>query len=205
MEDKKFKDYCKTAVPAFFSLVCFVILILFGSCDNKYKKENERLREELARVQQYVPLDRDTIHDSVEVITQKVVEVERIKEVLSKEDRQLIKDLGMKVQELEAMMKTGLETRDSVQLSAVVQQNTGRDSIRDSILRYRDAWTEIVYDERNRKMAYTVKDSLAVAVKREYKYRFLWWKWHVKGYEVKVVNFNPHARINYNSVVKRKE
>lgn len=209
MEDKKFEDFCKSAVPAFFSLVCFVILIailiLFGSCDNKYKRENERLREELARVQQYVPLDRDTIHDSVEVITQKVVEIEKIKEVLSKEDRQLIKDLGMKVQELEAMMKTGMETRDSVQLSAVIQQNTGRDSIRDSILRYRDAWTEIVYDERNRRMAYTVKDSLAVAVKREYKYRFLWWKWHVKGYEVKVVNFNPHARINYNSVVKRKE
>ena len=39
------------------------------------RKENERLREELARAQQYVPLHRDTIRDTVEVVAQKVVEV----------------------------------------------------------------------------------------------------------------------------------
>ena len=70
---------------------------LLNSCNGKLKKENERLREELARQQQYVPLKRDTIRDTVEVVTQKVVEVEKMKEVLSDDDKRLIKDLGMKV------------------------------------------------------------------------------------------------------------
>ena len=171
------------------------------------RKENERLREELAWAQQYVPLHRDTIRDTVEVVTQKVVEVEKIKEVLSKEDKQLIKDLGMKVRELEALQKTGIETRDTVYLTAALPQPTEQDSVpteQDSLLVYRDAWTEIEYDERTRKMAYTVKDSLAIAVEREYKHKFLWLKWGVKGYEVKVANFNPHATVRYNTFVKQR-
>ena len=196
-------------------LVFIAVVMLLTSCDRALRKEIESLREELAKQQQYVPLQRDTIRDSVEVITQKVREVEKIKEVLSKEDKQLIKDLGMKVKELEALQKTGIETRDTVYLTAALPQPTEQDSVpteqdsvpteQDSLLVYRDAWTEIEYDQRQRKMAYKVKDSLDIALKREYKHRFLWWKWGVKGYDVKVMNFNPHATIKYNSVVKRKE
>ena len=170
-----------------------ILVIALGSCDGRLKKENERLREELARTQQYVPLQRDTIRDSVKIVTQKIVEVERIKEVLSKDDQQLIKDLGIRVKELEALMKTGIETKDSVLLSA-------RDSTGNAPLYYKDAWAEFEYQDK--RLRYSVKDSLAVAIKREYKHRFLWWKWKVKGYEVKVVNFNPHARVRYNSYVK---
>lgn len=199
MEDRGFKDFCDTAVPAFFSLVCFVILIailiLFGSCDNKYKRENERLREELAKAQQYVPLKKDTIRDTVEVVTQKVVEVEKIKEVLSKEDKALIKDLGMKVKELESLQKTGMETRDTVILIE-------KDSTDNSPLYYKDAWAEFEY--QNKKLRYSVRDSLAIALKKEYKHRFLLFKWGVKGYDVKVVNFNPHSTIRYNTYVKSK-
>lgn len=199
MEDRGFKDFCDTAVPSICAFVCFIvliaILILFGSCDGKYKRENERLREELAKAQQYVPLKKDTIRDTVEVVTQKVVEVEKIKEVLSKEDKALIKDLGMKVKELEALQKTGMETRDTVIL-------VEKDSTDNSPLYYKDAWAEFEY--QNKKLRYSVRDSLAIALKREYKHRFLFFKWGVKGYDVKVVNFNPHSSIKYNTYVKRK-
>lgn len=199
MEDRGFKDFCDTAVPSICAFVCFIvliaILILFGSCDGKYKKENERLREELAKAQQYVPLKKDTIRDTVEVVTQKVVEVEKIKEVLSKEDKALIKDLGMKVKELEALQKTGMETRDTVYL-------TKKDSTDNSPLVYHDAWTDIEYLDR--KLTYAMRDSLAIALKREYKHRFLFFKWGTKGYDVKVVNFNPHSTIRYNTFVRKK-
>lgn len=195
----------------FFTLIAFLVYMavvkLLTSCDWALRKEIESLREELAKQQQYVPLQRDTIRDSVEVITQKVREVEKIKEVLSKEDKQLIKDLGMKVKELEALQKTGIETRDTVYLTAALPQNTGQDSVptgQDSLLVYRDAWTEIEYDQRQRKMAYRVKDSLDIALKNEYKHRFLFFKWGTKGYDVKTVNFNPHATIKYNTYVKKK-
>ena len=201
----------KKHLEGIYALVAYIIflavLFLLTSCDRALRKEIESLREELAKQQQYVPLQRDTIRDSVEVITQKVREVEKIKEVLSKEDKQLIKDLGMKVKELEALQKTGIETRDTVYLTAAVPQPTEQDSVpteQDSLLVYKDAWTEIEYDQRQRKMTYKVKDSLDIALKREYKHRFLIFKWGTKGYDVKTVNFNPHATIKYNTYVKKK-
>lgn len=181
-------------------LIILSAILLLGmllSCDRGLKKENEQLREELARQQQYAPLKRDTIRDTVEVVTQKVIEVEKIKEVLTDEDRALLKDIGMKVDELESLQKTGTEARDTVVLAAMPQQ-TGRDSV----LAYHDAWADFEY--YNRTLKYAVRDSLAIAVRREYKHRFLWWKWGTKGYEVKVTNFNPNSSIRYNTFVRRK-
>ena len=179
-------------------LLGIILLGILASCDRGLKKENERLREELARQQQYAPLKRDTIRDTVEVVTQKVVEVEKIKEVLTEEDRELMKDLGVKVKELESLQKTGMETKDTVVLAAAVPHPTAKDSI----LSYHDAWADFEY--YNRTLKYAVRDSLAIAVRREYKHRFLWWKWGVKGYEVKVTNFNPKSTIRYNTFVRRR-
>jgi len=181
-------------------LLGLIILGMLTSCNRGLKREIEQLREELARQQQYVPLKRDTIRDSVETITQKIIEVEKIKEVLTDEDRKLLKDAGIAVKELISLQKTGMETRDSVVMSAVAQQNNSKE---DSIFFYKDAWAE--FEFHNKRLKYSVKDSLAVAVKKEFKHRFLWWKWGVKGYEVKVMNFNPHSTIRYNTFVKRKE
>lgn len=185
--------YIATAIfwPAF-----LLLMFCFGSCNLELKKENERLRQELARQQQYVPLKKDTIHDSVEVVTQKIIEVERIKEVLSSDDKQLIKDLSMKVSELESYQKISNVIHDTIIL-------TQKDSTEDAPLYYKDAWAEFEFN--NRKLRYSVRDSLAIAVKQEYKHRFLWWKWGTKGYEVKAVNFNPHSTIRYNTYIKRKQ
>ena len=178
-------------------IICLPIGWAFRSCNLDLMRENEQLRKELAKQQQYVPLQRDTIRDSVETITQKIVEVEKIKEVLTDEDKVLLKDAGIAAKELMSLQKTGVVMKDSVALSA-------KDSTKeDSPLYYKDAWAE--FEFHNKKLRYSVKDSLAIAVKKEFRHRFLWWKWGTKGYEVKAVNFNPHATIRYNTFVKRKE
>lgn len=205
----------------------FVILSLglLSACSNtSLRKENERLRNELARQQQYAPLQRDTIHDSVEVITQKIVEVQKVKEVLTDEDRQLLRDVGIGIKQLEALQKTSLSTSDTVQLTnspvpsspvpsvAISSQpnsqhppsSEGQEDP-DSILRYSDAWADFEYWSRQRKLIYSVRDSLAIAVRREYKHRFLFFHWGLKGYEVKVVNFNPHSTIRHNTFIKKKK
>lgn len=179
--------------------VIFWILFLFvvfgfSACNQRLKKENERLREELASQQQYVPLKKDTIRDTVEVVTQKVVEVEKIKEVLSEKDKQLIKDLSLKVSELESYQKLSNVIHDTITLTV---KDTSSNT-----LYYKDAWAEFEY--QNRHLKYSVKDSLAIALKREYKHRFLWWKWGVKGYELKAVNFNPHSTVRYNTYIRRR-
>lgn len=178
-----------------FWLVFLIFVFTFGSCNRGLKKENECLREELARKQQYAPLKKDTIRDTVEVVTQKIIEVEKVKEVLSKEDKELIKDLSLKVSELESYQKIGTITQDSITLEK-------KDSTKDTPLYYKDAWAEFEYQDK--KLRYAIRDSLNIVVKREYKHKFLWWKWGTKGYEVKAVNFNPHATIRYNTYIKRK-
>lgn len=184
--------------------VCFVVLtaivaavgvlLLFG-CNGRLKKENELLRRELALAQKYVPLQRDTIRDTVEVVTQKVVEVEKVKSALTKEERELLKDLGLKVRELESLQQTGIVTKDTVLL-------VGKDSTDGSPLVYHDAWTDIEY--RDKRMVYAMRDSLAIALRKEYKHRFLFFRWGTKGYEVKVANFNPHSSVRYNTFVKKR-
>lgn len=184
------------------SLMCVWVMLLIllcvgllTSCDRSLRKENERLREELARQQQYVPLQRDTIRDTVEVVTQKVVEVEKVKEVLTDDDRELLADLKVKMKEVESYQKMSNIIHDTIILER-------KDSSEQAPLYYKDAWAEFEYQDK--RLRYAIKDSLAIAVKREYRHRLLWWKWGVKGYEVKAVNFNPHATIRYNTYIRRK-
>lgn len=178
-----------------YTILCGVILVVFCSCNRALKKENEQLREELAKAQQYVPLKRDTIRDTVEVVTQQVIEVEKVKNVLSASDKELINDLKVKLKELESYQKMSTVVTDTVYLQV-------NDSSEDAPLVYRDAWCD--FELRDNRMRYSVRDSLAIAVKKEYKHRLLWWRWGTKGYEVKVVNFNPHSTIKYNTFIKRR-
>ncbi len=192
---KTFKALWPYILTVIFWVLFLFVVFGFASCNRELKKEIEMLREELARQQQYVPLTKDTIRDSVEVVTQKIIEVERIKEVLTDEDRVLLKDAGIAAKELLSYQKTGMETKDSVLLEK-------KDSTSDALY-YKDAWAEFEFS--NRRLSYSVKDSLAIALKKEYKHRFLWLRWGTKGYEVKAISFNPHATIKYNSYIKTRK
>ena len=172
-----------------------------AECDYKLKKENEQLREELAKAQQYTPLQRDTIRDTVEVVTQKVVEVEKIKNVLTKEDRQLLKDLDIKVSALESYQTMGTVTEAEVPLTP--EPDSKSEDGKDSVLAYHDAWLDLRFNSGI--LAIVLQDSLTIAVEKEYKKKFLWWKWGTKGYRVKVVNFCPYSTVRYNTFVKRRK
>lgn len=158
----------------------------------KLEDDVARMGVELAHAQ--IPLQRDTIHDSIEVVTQSVVEVvpKKMKEALAA-DRQLIKELQLKIQQLEAMQTTTLETSDTV--PAQYQP-------RDSCFYYSDQWADLSLQLKDTTFYYNIRDSLATVVYREYRHHFLWWKWGTKGYRVKIVNFNPHARVTYNKYIK---
>ena len=154
--------------------------------------ENSRLSVELAHAQ--IPMQRDTIRDSIEVVTQTVVEVvpKKMKEALAA-DRQLIKELQLKVAQLEAMQTTTLETSDTV---------PAQHRPADSLFYYSDQWADLSLSLKDTTFYYNIRDSLATVVYREYKHHFLWWKWGTKGYRLKILNFNPHSRVTYNKYIK---
>lgn len=162
-----------------------------------YEKEIKDLKNELAHAQQYVPLDKDTVFlpgDTIEVATSPVIMAEL--KTLRKQhliDEQLIKDLGLMVKQLDAVQKTVIETKDSARAA---YDNSFK------VFSYCDRWSSLQFRLQDSTFYYNIRDSLATVVYHEYKHRFLWWKWGVKGYKVKVVNFNPHSTIRYNQYVK---
>ena len=147
--------------------------------------EKNRLSVELAHAQ--IPMLFDTIRDTVPVVTQTVVEVvpDEMKEALAAYE-QLVKELRLKVSQIEAVQTTSLQTSDSVPAS---HDHT------DSLFYYSDRWADMRLNLKDTTFYYNIRDSLSSIVYREYRHRFLWWRWGTKGYRLKIVNFNPHTKI----------
>ena len=189
---KQFERALDTLIIIAIVTVATSFYIYHRSAVARLKNDVNRLSVELAHAQ--IPMQRDTIRDSVEVVTQTVVEVvpRKIKEALAA-DEQLIKDLRLKVKQLEAMQTTVIETSDTV---------PARYQERDSIYNCNDQWADISLDLKDTTFRYNIRDSLSTLVYREYRHHFLWWQWGTKGYRLKIANFNPHAHVTYNKYVK---
>lgn len=158
------------------------------------QREVSKLKLELAHAQMYVPLERDTIRDTVEVVTAPVITAEL--KALRKQhiiDEQLIKDLGLRLKQLDAVQTTVTETKD-----------TAKADFNDStkVFSYEDYWSHLEFRPCDSTFYYNIRDSLVTAIHHEYKHKFLWFRWGIKGYKVKHVNFNKNSRIVYNTYVK---
>lgn len=193
-----------------------LVALVFLGCrrcnsERQLKKENEELREELLRLQEWAPLEVERFRDSLTAVAMSVRPVEDVKAVLSQEDRQLLKELRHKVKAIESYQKIGLRTAAGVSLhrdTIVIQTDTAKNERlppEDSVLTYKDRWLDLKYNTGNRFLVIELQDSLAISVTREYRRKFLWWRWGVKGYEVKAVSFNPYTTVRYNNFVKKKD
>lgn len=177
-----------------FSLVVLGGFLCWENRENRVLKSEVRdLSVRLAESQQ----KRDTfyIRDSVEVCKERVVEVDRTdyKKILA--DRELIKSLNLKVAQVEAENDLLKSVKDTVFMS-----ETG-----DSLLKYADKWVDFEFFLPQKRLSYSVRDSLTTIVAREYKHRFLWWRWGTKGYSVYIVNHNPHSTVEYNRFIRVKQ
>ena len=162
-------------------------------------RENRVLRKEirdlsLRLAQADEKKDTFFIHDSIPVTEIKVVEVDRTDYRKQLADKETIKALGLKINQLESENRTLISTRDTVILS----------QLNDSAYCYQDNWVSFRYLMNERALDYSVRDSLSTYVAREYKHRFLWWRWGTKGYNVYIVSHNPRSRIEYSKYIKLK-
>jgi len=179
-----------------YGLVLIAVIASMLGLSNRERRGYERqIRElEVRLAQSEEKVDTFFIRDSIPVTQIKVVEVDRTDYKQQLADKQLIKDLGLKVSELESENRTLLSTRDTVVLSPK----------NDSILTYSDKWNFFSYDVNSRVLDWEVRDSLLTFVSVDYRHRFLWWKWGRKGYKVTHVNFNPKSRIEYEKYISIK-
>ena len=203
------KRYCFRLVVILSVFFCGFLGLLCSEyrANSLLKSEVKDLRVQLAESRQRA--DTFYIRDSIPVYKERIVEVDRTdyKKLLA--DRELIKQLELRVAQVEAENRLLMGTRDTVVL---VEVSTGKPSSADGggeqeggVLRYHDQWADFAYYEEKRKLEYEVRDSLTTFIAREYKHRFLWLRWGTKGYSVYHVNHNPRSRIYYNKHIRVKE
>ena len=194
---KKFWPQLLTLLP--------LVLLFFAIIDGRCVREKKAPVTPTPTVTP--PMVRDTIRDTVEVVTQQVIVTEKVKEVISSEDKQLLKDLGTRLSAVESYQKIGMKTEAAVTLSPdtslAYAEEKGSSRHQDSVLAYHDAWMDLKYNTINQFLLIQLRDSLAIAVEKEHKHRFLWWRWGTKGYSVKVANFNPHSTVTYNKYIRK--
>lgn len=177
------------------NILVFLLVISIGSdFYHAYKKKqaDQKRSEQLNKLQlQYAPAERDTIRDSVKTVTQKIIMMppEEYKEFAV--DRQLLKDLNIKVSQIVADQRTSVVTEGSVK---TLREN--------SLYKYSDKWLSVQLNTADSILTYRARDSLQCLVTRNYKHRFLWWKWETDGYNVKMINFNPNSTILYNNYIQ---
>ena len=177
---------------------CFLVIGIGGflcweNRENRIlKKEIRELSIRLAQSEE----KKDTfyIHDSIPVTKIQVVEVDKTDYKKQLADKETIKELGLKVKQLESENRTLLATRDTVVLTP----------INDSVYSYQDKWVSFKYLMKERVLDYAVRDSLSTYVAKEYKHKFLWFRWGTKGYNVFIVNHNPHSKVEYSKFIRIK-
>lgn len=182
----------KLAVILSFLMVLLTIFASFLIFESRQKKANEALKMQLHQLQlKYSPMQRDTIRDSVKLVTQQVMVMDRGEYKLLSADRKLLEDLNLKLRQVVSDQRVSMVTSDTVKTKRL-----------NSVYSYSDAWLSLRLDTADSILTYRARDSLQCIVARQFKHKFLWWKWGTKGYNVKVLNFNPHSTILYNSYIQ---
>lgn len=190
----KKKDFLMPAILIVIAVVIISIMTLLVKRE-QYRRKIEHLQSQIEVLNSwniYPSIIHDTIHDTIPVAsaTALVVTKEEYKKIT---DKALLKDLDVKPAAITSQLQTEISTRDSIKLRAAPAD---KDYI------YHDHWTDIHLSLSDSILQYNMRDSIAMFVVRDYKHRFLFWHWGTKGYNVKLVNFNPRAKIKYLKYVK---
>lgn len=185
----------KTIISLLATMLIITMVAFFSSAN-----KNEELQRDLDRMTQNVAninydIQYDQVQDSLPMAQNNALQVkyDELKK-LHLADTQLIRDLKVRLKDAQTIHTVSSSTTDTVPIAPVP-------GTADSIFAYSDRWLQLHIDLPARLCQYTAYDSLTTIVSRTYKHKFLWWRWGTKGYQVQIVNFNPHAKVRYSKFI----
>lgn len=190
--------FIKNILPYVVLFVAPWIVAIF--MDYQHKRVVEKLQDEAGSA--YITLDDDkcimvydTIRDTIEVYKGAVREISQ-DAFKGYADKQLINDLGIKRKDIVQQHNQEVIVHDTVFLVPDV-------SVNDTAITfsYSDKWASFHVSLKDTSLTYSVRDSLTTYISKKYKHKFLFFRWGKKGYDVNVVNHNPHAHIDKNTVI----
>ena len=176
---------------AFAFCIALAAFLITLQHDGKLRDDVRSLKVQLAH--SYMPMKVDTIRDSVPVYETVVKEIDRTDYKKQVADRQLIKDLKIKLADVTE--ENRLLTRQLRQIQLQPREEG------DSLLEFHDQWADLIYDTTTNNLDFTVRDSLVTFVTRVPRHKFLWFRWGTKGYQVRIASFNPYTQLKYEGFI----
>ena len=169
-----------------FFIICIIILfILLAAVTRLYNvtlKEKERF--EANQTTLMTSLNNFKFRDSLNAVEngRLKLNLSELKE-LREADFKLIKELKLRPKDVETITKVKVVTRDSI----IFQ-------LKDSCINYKSEWTKVsgcIGDT----LSIETSDSIAFIAHKEYKHKFLFFRWGLERAKVKIINFNPRSSV----------
>ena len=169
-----------------FFITCIIILfILLAAVTRLYNvtlKEKERF--EANQTTLMTSLNNFKFRDSLNAVEngRLKLNLSELKE-LREADFKLIKELKLRPKDVETITKVKVITRDSI----IFQ-------LKDSCINYESEWTKVsgcIGDT----LSIETSDSIAFIAHKEYKHKFLFFRWGLERAKVKIINFNPRSSV----------
>ena len=169
-----------------FFITCIIILfILLAAVTRLYNvtlKEKERF--EANQTTLMTSLNNFKFRDSLNAVEngRLKLNLSELKE-LREADFKLIKELKLRPKDVETITKVKVVTRDSIFFQ-----------LKDSCINYESEWTKVsgcIGDT----LSIETSDSIAFISHKEYKHKFLFFRWGLDRAKVKIINFNPRGSV----------
>ena len=172
----------KYLIIAIFLLVSSVAILL--KINKNYKDKLDISNEN--NITMLNTISRYKLRDSLNIVSIGRLQLnnEQLNEY-RKNDAQLIKELKLKPAQVKEIFTTSIQTKDSI----VFQ-------LKDSCISYKTQWID-VHGCIGDTLYINSTDSISQIIYKEYKHKFLWFKWGTKGYKQKIINYNPNSQIKY--------
>lgn len=186
--------------------VCMLVAVMAGTSAVLAKCDTDRQKKRMEDICIAVggttaqPVPVAVLADSSKVYAAQVATASKREIRKQLPSKALLKDISVKASQVAAADITTSVVRDSVRMRTPDSLMLAHGA-RPSSFSYRDKWVDFSFSLSDSVLRYSVRDSITTVVVREYRHRFLWWRWGTKGYHVKVVNHNPHSTLLYKRFV----
>ena len=184
-----------------------VLMVLYVVCLNKCGREKPQ--PEFRQPKPTVPTKKEVLKDSsthYAAVTQTVTDKAEMKEALE-EQKQLIRELNIKIRSLQAAQVTATEAEYKVPMpetrhdSVPTISTDSTQKTQPEQYNYHTKWIDV--ETAGDSLRIRTRDSVTVFITKIYRHRFLFWKWGTKGYNVDIVNHNPHSSITYQKTIMK--
>lgn len=176
------------------SILLIILSGLYIKLNNTIKEKN-RLSENNTTLMKDFNLQNKQykIRDSINVYENGRLQLtlKELKE-FRKNDLQLIKDLKLKKSEVKTITNTVIETQEKIKFQ-----------LRDSCINYNTKWISVngcIGDT----LTVNTTDSISQVLYKDYKFKFWFIRFGLKGVKQKVVNHNPNSKIKFSEYIEIK-